>query len=92
MEQSFGADLSDVRVHDDAPSAEAAGSIGAAAFTFGRDISFAAGRFRPDTARGRRLLAHELAHTVQQRGASEDSQPVGSPASSARAIVSRRTH
>ncbi len=63
MEQALGADFRDVRVHV-GPQAE---SIGAIAFTTGADIYFAPGRFNPDTAEGRRLLGHELAHVIQQR-------------------------
>jgi hypothetical protein len=63
MEQALGANFSDVRVHV-GPQAQ---SIGAIAFTAGSDLYFAPGRFQPDTAAGRRLLGHELAHVVQQR-------------------------
>lgn len=63
MEQALGADFRDVRVHV-GPQAE---RIGAIAFTAGADVFFAPGRFNPDTAEGRRLLGHELAHVVQQR-------------------------
>jgi hypothetical protein len=66
MEASFGQDFSTVRVHDDARAARTADAIDAAAFTVGQDIAFAAGRYDPDGATGRRLLAHELAHVVQQ--------------------------
>lgn len=63
MEAALGADFSDVRVHV-GPQAQ---SIGAIAFTTGTDLYFAPGRFQPETAEGRRLLGHELAHVVQQR-------------------------
>ncbi len=66
LEPRFGRDLGHVRIHSDAAAAESARSVGADAYTVGRDIVFAAGQHRPDTARGRRLLAHELAHTIQQ--------------------------
>ena len=62
----LGADLSGVRIHDDEAAHAAAKEIGARAFTHGRDIFFAAGEWRPEDREGRRLLAHELAHTVQQ--------------------------
>lgn len=65
MEQAFGADLSDVRVHDTHESATLSRSISASAFTWGRDIFFGAGQYRPDTAAGERILAHEIAHTRQ---------------------------
>jgi len=67
----LGADLAGVRVHHDAPAARAAQALGARAFTRGEDIYFAAGEYRPESAPGRRLLAHELAHTLQQRGGAE---------------------
>jgi len=61
--------LNDVRVHNDASAHAAADLLNARAFTVGRSIYFAPGEYTPATAAGRRLLAHELAHTVQQRGA-----------------------
>lgn len=66
MEARFGRDFSGVRIHDDMRAAETAEGIDAAAFTVGEDIAFAPGRFDPSTAEGRQLLAHELAHVVQQ--------------------------
>ena len=66
MEQRFQQDFSRVRVHTDAESAEAAGSVNAEAFTSGSSIVFASGQHKPDTSAGRWLLAHELAHVVQQ--------------------------
>ncbi|WP_437640245.1 eCIS core domain-containing protein [Sorangium sp. So ce854] len=69
MEQSFGRSFSHVRVHADAAAARAASDISARAFTVGQDIAFGAGAYRPGTLAGDALLAHELAHTVQQRGA-----------------------
>jgi len=75
LEARFGRDLSRVRVHDDARAAATAGSIDAAAFTVGEDIAFAPGRYDPSSDEGRRLLAHELAHVVQQ---DEQEQSLGS--------------
>jgi hypothetical protein len=69
MEGRLGHDFGDVRVHADAAADAAAGSLGAAAFTLGSRVVFAAGRYEPGAERGRRLLAHELAHVVQQRAA-----------------------
>jgi len=66
--EAFGHDFGAVRVHDDADAATAAQALGARAITFGRHIGFAAGRYVPHTEAGTRLLAHELAHSVQQRG------------------------
>ena len=61
-------DFGTVRIHTDHRAASAARSLGAAAFTVGSDIAFAAGRYQPGTDAGRRLLAHELVHVVQQSG------------------------
>jgi Domain of unknown function (DUF4157) len=66
MESRFGYDFSDVRVHTAGQAAESACSLEAQAYTVGSDIVFAAGRYAPETNSGRRLIAHELAHTVQQ--------------------------
>lgn len=66
FEPRFGYDFSRVRVHTDAKTVESARSIHALAYTVGRDVVFGAGQFSPGTAAGRKLLAHELAHTVQQ--------------------------
>jgi hypothetical protein len=66
MEARFGRDFSNVRVHDDARAAATAASIDAAAFTVGEDVVFAPGRYDPSGDEGRRLLAHELTHVVQQ--------------------------
>lgn len=65
LESSIGSDLSEVRVHTGASSAAAASSIGAEAYAVGNDIHFAAGKYEPG---GNHLLAHEVAHTVQQKG------------------------
>ncbi|MCK9621371.1 MAG: DUF4157 domain-containing protein [Methylobacter sp.] len=66
MESRFGFDFSQVRVHTDSSSAEAAGSVNARAYTLGSDVVFASGQYSPATDSGRRLLAHELTHVVQQ--------------------------
>jgi hypothetical protein len=68
MEPRFGHDFSKVRVHADARAAEAAEAVNALAYTVGRDVVFGAGQYAPDTTVGRRLLAHELTHVVQQQG------------------------
>ena len=64
----LGHDLSGVRVHHDEAADRAAQSVGARAFTLGRDLVFARGEYAPDTGAGQRLLAHELVHWVQQGG------------------------
>jgi hypothetical protein len=66
MEAQFGTDFSDVRVHTDGAAAESAETLGANAYTSGRDIYFAAGKYAPESSEGQHLLAHELAHTAQQ--------------------------
>jgi peptidoglycan hydrolase-like protein with peptidoglycan-binding domain len=60
------ADFSHVRLHADARAAESARAVNAKAYTVGHDIVFGEGRYRPETRDGRKLLAHELAHTIQQ--------------------------
>jgi len=67
FESSLGTDLGDVRVHTGAASAGAAEGLGARAFATGQDIHFGAGQYQPDDPFGMHLLAHEVAHTVQQR-------------------------
>ncbi|HVZ52510.1 MAG TPA: DUF4157 domain-containing protein [Pseudolabrys sp.] len=68
MEPRFGRDFGDVRVHTGPKADEAAASVHARAFTVGRDLVFAAGEHDPGSERGRRLMAHELTHVVQQSG------------------------
>ena len=67
FEPRFGHDFGSVRVHADDVAAESALSVNSLAYTVGGDIVFAAGLYAPDNSQGRRLLAHELAHTFQQR-------------------------
>jgi hypothetical protein len=70
LEPRFGHDFSRVRVHTDARAAESARAVNALAYTVGKDVVFGAGQYAPQMTAGRRLLAHELAHVVQQsRGA-----------------------
>jgi|GEM_PF-1855229 len=66
FEPRFGYDFSHVRIHDNARAAQTAQAINARAFTTGRDIVFGTGEYSPDTGEGKRLLAHELTHVVQQ--------------------------
>ncbi len=68
FEDATGNDLSAVRVHTGSESAEAARAVGARAYTVGQDIHFGAGEFAPGDPGGVHLLAHEVAHTLQQRG------------------------
>jgi hypothetical protein len=66
FEPRFGHDFSRVRVHTDERAAQSARAVNALAYTLGGDVVFAAGRYAPETQAGRRLLAHELVHTIQQ--------------------------
>ncbi len=66
MEPRFGYDFSHVRVHTDARAAESSRAVNALAYTVGRDVVFSAGQYVPETVEGKRLIAHELTHTVQQ--------------------------
>ena len=66
FEPAFGHDFAAVRVHTDSRAADLARSINARAFTLGQDIVFGAGEYSPETGEGRQMLAHELAHVVQQ--------------------------
>jgi hypothetical protein len=69
MEPRLGHDFSRVRIHTGASAAASAGSLSARAYTLDSDVVFGAGHYQPHTPAGRRLLAHELAHVVQQGGA-----------------------
>lgn len=66
FEPRFGRSFADVRIHQGDAAGKRARDINARAFTYGRNIVFAPGRYSPDTAAGRHLLAHELTHVVQQ--------------------------
>ncbi len=66
MEQRLGYDFSHVRVHTDSYAARKSNELNAEAFTIGRNIFFNAGRYNPASTEGKRLLAHELTHVVQQ--------------------------
>jgi peptidoglycan/xylan/chitin deacetylase (PgdA/CDA1 family) len=64
--QGMGLDFRQVRVHTDREAAESAKAVNAHAYTVGRNIVFSQGSYSPDTTEGRKLLAHELTHVVQQ--------------------------
>lgn len=66
MESSYGHDFSHVRVHDGADANASASAMGALAYTVGHNMVYGPGEYAPHTARGKRLIAHELAHVVQQ--------------------------
>jgi hypothetical protein len=66
FEPRFGVDLRHVRIHNDDRASESARSVNALAYAVGNNIAFQSGTYRPNSSDGRRLLAHELAHVVQQ--------------------------
>jgi hypothetical protein len=68
MEDRFGHDFSQVRVHTDARAAESAQAVSATAYTVGQHIVFAPGRYAPHHSQGQHLLGHELTHVLQQTG------------------------
>jgi hypothetical protein len=74
FESSLGADLSGVRVHTGSESAAANDAVGARAYTLGSDIHFGANQYDPSSGAGEHLLAHEVAHTVQQGGGAQRMQ------------------
>src|SRR6202171_2111933 len=67
MESRLGADFSDVRVHSDGKATESARSVQAHAYTVGNDVVFQSDKYAPESDSGKRMLAHELTHVVQQR-------------------------
>jgi Domain of unknown function (DUF4157) len=79
MESRFGRDFSAVRVHTDTAAATSSDRLGARAYTAGSHIVFARDEFRPSTAAGAHLLAHELAHTLQQPATPRNVHRVGHP-------------
>lgn len=76
MEARFARDFSAVRVYTDSAATAAADALHARAFTLGDAVVFGANQYRPDTPSGRRLIAHELAHVVQQTAAPGRSFPI----------------
>ncbi len=66
FEPRFGRDFSKVRIHTDSKAGETAKSLNAKAFTTGKDVVLGDGQYSPDTSMGKRLLAHELTHVMQQ--------------------------
>src|SRR5690242_4743878 len=79
MEPRFGYDFSGVRVHTNAKAAEAAGAAHARAFTVGHHIVFAPGEYSSETIVGKRLLAHELTHVVQQANGIQGKMVISRP-------------
>jgi Domain of unknown function (DUF4157) len=86
MGARFGYDFSQVRIHADAQAAESARAVNAQAYTVGCNVVFGAGRYAPEVRAGKRLIAHELSHVVQQQNAPAVLQgklSIGSPSDSA---------
>ena len=92
IEPRFGADFSNVRVHTDAKAAESAKAVGALAYTVGKDIVFATGQYNTASSAGNKLLAHELAHTVQQGSVSTQTSTMNSPAAAGATIARAANH
>src|SRR3546814_3269427 len=74
MEPRFGSDFSRVRVHDDGHAAASARAVGALAYAVGSHVVFDTQQYAPGTPAGRHLLAHELAHTLQDRSEEHTSE------------------
>lgn len=77
MEGRLGHDFSDVRVHTDSRAHDSAQAVNAHAYTAGNNIVFQRDHYSPDTDAGKRTLAHELTHVVQQRSGPVDGTPAG---------------
>jgi hypothetical protein len=77
FEPGFGHDFSQVRIYADEQAGTSAAAVDARAYTVGQDIVFGAAQYAPDTPAGQMLIAHELSHVVQQRGASAGSASEG---------------
>ncbi len=75
MESRLGADFSDVRVHTDAKATESAQSVRAHAYTVGTDVVFQSDKYHPESDSGKRMLAHELTHVVQQKSGPVEGTP-----------------
>ena len=75
MESAFGHDFSRVRIHNDSRASALSSRMNARAFTIGDDISFGSGEYKPGSLEGEALIAHELAHVVQQEGSLQGGAP-----------------
>jgi hypothetical protein len=75
MESKLGHDFSSVRVHTDREADRSAESVQAQAYTVGENVVFRSGKYDPSSSDGRKTLAHELTHVVQQRSGPVDGQP-----------------
>ena len=75
MESRLGHDFGDVRVHSDDRASESAKAVNAHAYTVGNNVVFQRGRYEPESDAGKRMLAHELTHVIQQRSGPVDGTP-----------------
>lgn len=95
-ENRIGADFSNVKIHTGGAAAESAKDIHAQAYAYGNHIVFNEGKYRPETSEGKHLLAHELAHVVQQTGRdtvyTQAAPPVLTPAQERAATRFNRSH
>jgi hypothetical protein len=89
LEPRFGHDFGGVRVHADADADRAAHDVDARAFTLGSDVFFRAGEYDPETPHGVHLLAHELAHVVQDGRVGTSRDPISEPSDTAEAHAAR---
>jgi hypothetical protein len=75
MQRRFGADFSNIKIHTGNYAADLSTQLNAQAFTVGNDIYFNSGKFSPSTSQGKKLIAHELTHTIQQNNNKVSAQP-----------------
>lgn len=86
MSSAFGYDFSKVRIHTNSEAANLSDELSAHAFTLGKDVYFNRGKFNPGTQDGKRLLAHELTHVVQQGGGIHKKEAHSEPLNEAQSI------
>ena len=91
MQPRFGHDFSQVRIHTDARAAESARAVNALAYTVGRDVVFGARQYSPETIEGKKLVAHELTHVVQQDSFASTPTSMSSPTDAGEREASRIT-
>ncbi|MEK7728899.1 MAG: DUF4157 domain-containing protein, partial [candidate division KSB1 bacterium] len=89
FEPRFGVDFSGVRVHTNGRAAETSRAVNARAFTVGKDVAFGGGQYAPESSEGRKLLAHELTHVVQQQKISPNGAKIQSQKGEARHFANK---
>jgi Domain of unknown function (DUF4157) len=92
MESRFGHDFSQVQIHTDTKAAESAKAVNALAYTVGQDVVFGTGQYVPATSMGQKLIAHELAHVLQQTSGSQTNLSVSlsTPVADSTNLIQRR--